>query len=57
MTNGCRQPSGWVDQCLTNWTENSRDELKTLVLDAFQVDQAGRLNTARHFGFETPFHR
>ena len=39
-----------VDECLTSWTEDSRDEIKTLVLDAFQVDQEGRLNTARILG-------
>ncbi len=36
-----------VDECLNDWTEGSRDELKTIVLDAFQVDQEGRINTGR----------
>jgi hypothetical protein len=36
-----------IDECLNDWTENSRDELKTIVLDAFQVDQEGRINTGR----------
>ena len=39
-----------IDQCLTGWTADSRDEIKTIVLDAFQVDQEGRLNTARILG-------
>lgn len=36
-----------IDECLNDWTEGSRDELKTIVLDAFQVDQEGRINTGR----------
>jgi len=39
-----------IDQCLTGWTADSRDEIKTIVLDAFHVDQEGRLNTARILG-------
>lgn len=36
-----------VDECLSDWAEDSRAELKTIVLDAFQVDQEGRINTGR----------
>jgi hypothetical protein len=36
-----------IDECLNDWTEGSRDEVKTIVLDAFQVDQEGRINTGR----------
>lgn len=39
-----------IDECLTEWTEGSRDELKTLINDAFQVDHAGRINTGRVLG-------
>ncbi len=39
-----------IDECLTNWTEDSRDEIKTIILDAFQVDKEGKLNTARILG-------
>ncbi len=39
-----------IDECLTSWTQDSRDEIKTLVLDAFQVDKEGRLNTSRILG-------
>lgn len=39
-----------IDECLTSWTEDSRAEIKTLVMDAFQVDQEGRLNTGRILG-------
>ncbi|MBI4928158.1 MAG: DUF3164 family protein [Anaerolineae bacterium] len=39
-----------VDECLTDWTGDSRDEIKTIVLDAFQVDKEGRINTGRILG-------
>ncbi|WP_243310083.1 DUF3164 family protein [Fundidesulfovibrio agrisoli] len=39
-----------IDECITEWTEGSRDELKTLISDAFQVDREGRINTGRVLG-------
>lgn len=36
-----------IDECITEWTEGSRDELKALINDAFQVDSTGRINTGR----------
>lgn len=36
-----------IDECITEWTEGSRDEIRALINDAFQVDQAGRINTGR----------
>jgi hypothetical protein len=33
-----------VDECLTEWTTGSRDEIKLLVQDAFKVDGKGQLN-------------
>ena len=36
-----------VDECITEWTEGSRDEIRALINDAFQVDQEGRINTGR----------
>lgn len=36
-----------VDECIHEWTEGSRDELKALVEHAFQTDKEGSLNTAR----------
>lgn len=36
-----------IDECLTSWAAESRDEIKILVMDAFQVDQEGRINTGR----------
>lgn len=34
-----------IDECLNKWTENSRSEIRTIINDAFAVDQAGRINT------------
>lgn len=36
-----------IDECLTDWTEGSRHEVRALIADAFAVDKAGRINTAR----------
>ena len=38
-----------VDQCLAEWSEGSRDELKAIVTRAFQVDKEGRINRAELF--------
>lgn len=35
-----------VDECLTEWSNGSRDELKLIVNRAFQVDKEGRINRA-----------
>jgi len=39
-----------IDECITEWTEGARDELKALIDDAFQVDKEGRINTGRVLG-------
>lgn len=36
-----------VDECIREWTEGSRDEVRTLVDYAFQVDKAGKVSTER----------
>lgn len=36
-----------IDECITEWAEGSRDEIKVLVQSAFQTDQAGKINTGR----------
>lgn len=33
-----------VDECLNEWTEGSRDELKAFITRAFQVDAQGKIN-------------
>ncbi|GAB6037662.1 DUF3164 family protein [Fundidesulfovibrio butyratiphilus] len=39
-----------VDECITEWTTGSRDEIRALINDAFQVDKEGRINTGRVLG-------
>ncbi|STZ76314.1 DUF3164 family protein [Bergeriella denitrificans] len=39
-----------IDECINEWTEGSRSELKTLINAAFQVDKEGNLSTARVLG-------
>jgi hypothetical protein len=39
-----------IDECITRWSEGSRDEIRALVADAFYVDKAGKINTGRILG-------
>lgn len=39
-----------IDECLSEWSEGSRPELKTLIERAFNVDKEGNLNTGRILG-------
>lgn len=39
-----------IDECLNEWSEGSRPELKTLIERAFNVDKEGNLNTSRILG-------
>jgi hypothetical protein len=39
-----------IDECITCWSEGSRDEIRALVADAFYVDKTGRINTHRILG-------
>lgn len=36
-----------IDECLAEWTHDSRPELQVIVQDAFRVDAAGELSTSR----------
>lgn len=36
-----------IDECINEWTEGSRGEVRALINDAFQVDKEGRINTGR----------
>lgn len=36
-----------IDQCLDEWSEGARPELKTMIHAAFEVDKAGNINTGR----------
>ena len=39
-----------IDECLNEWSEGSRPELKALIERAFNVDKEGTLNTSRILG-------
>lgn len=39
-----------IDECIHAWAEGSRDEIKALINDAFQVNREGRINTGRVLG-------
>ncbi|MCF6246903.1 MAG: DUF3164 family protein [Desulfobacula sp.] len=39
-----------VDECFTNWTTGSRSEVKTIINDAFSVNQEGKINIRRILG-------
>ena len=39
-----------IDECLHEWTEGIRSEVRVLINDAFQVDKAGKISTARVLG-------
>lgn len=41
-----------IDECIQAWTEGSRDEIKALINDAFQVNKEGKINTARVLGLK-----
>lgn len=40
---------GLIDECILEWSEDSGTEIKTLIMDAFQVDKEGNINTGRVF--------
>lgn len=42
-----------IDECLQEWTEGARDEIKVLIQDAFQVDSAGKISTWRVMGLRS----
>jgi hypothetical protein len=39
-----------IDECLHEWTEGIRSEIRVLIGNAFQVDKAGKISTARVLG-------
>lgn len=41
---------GIIDDCINRWSEGSRGEIRALVNNAFYVDKAGSINTARILG-------
>ena len=41
-----------IDQCIHEWTEGSRSEIRVLINDAFQVDKEGKVSTTRILGLK-----
>ncbi len=39
-----------IDECIVEWSNGSRDEIKVLVNSAFEVDKQGKLSTERILG-------
>ncbi len=39
-----------IDECINRWAQGSRSEIRALVNNAFYVDKAGNINTARILG-------
>ena len=39
-----------IDECLREWTSDSRPEIRALIDDAFQVDKKGKINAKRILG-------
>lgn len=39
-----------IDECIKEWTEGARSEIKALIDDAFAVDKKGKINTGRVLG-------
>jgi hypothetical protein len=39
-----------IDECINKWSKGSRSEIRALVNNAFYVDKAGNINTARILG-------
>lgn len=39
-----------IDECIQGWSKGSNANIKVLVNDAFQVDQAGKISTGRVLG-------
>lgn len=41
-----------IDECIHTWTDGSRDEIKLLINDAFQVNKEGMISTGRVLGLK-----
>lgn len=47
---GLQAAKALIDECLRDWTEGARSEVRALIDQAFQVDKEGRINTGRILG-------
>jgi len=42
-----------IDECLTDWTKDSSDNIKTIIRKAFETNKAGEISTSRVLGLRT----
>lgn len=47
---GLQAAKALIDECVHEWTQGSRSEIKTLINDAFQVDKEGNISAGRVLG-------
>lgn len=47
---GLQAAKALIDECVHEWTEDARPEVKALIADAFQTDKAGNISTGRVLG-------
>lgn len=47
---GLQAAKSLIDECLHEWTEDARSEIRAIVGDAFNVDKAGNISTGRILG-------
>lgn len=40
---------GLIDECLNEWAEDSRDEIRTIITSAFNTDKEGKINRSEIF--------
>ena len=46
---GLQQAKALFDECLNEWTQDSRAEIRAIVTDAFNTDQEGKINRSAIF--------
>lgn len=44
---GLQASKSLIDECVHEWTEGARSEIRALINDAFNVDQKGKISTGR----------
>ena len=47
---GLQAAKALIDECVHEWTQDARVEIKALINDAFQVDKQGHISTGRILG-------
>lgn len=47
---GLQAAKALIDECVHEWTQDARVEIKALINDAFQVDKQGNISTGRILG-------